>query len=103
MASPKHIGIVGATGLVGELMRSILIERDFPVASLRLFASERSRGKVLQWKDRSLVVEDASQADYAGLDIVFFSAGGDTSRKLAPVVAAAGAVVIDNSSAWRMF
>lgn len=102
MASPKHIGIVGATGLVGELMRSILIERDFPVASLRLFASERSRGKVLQWKDRSLFVEDASQADYAGLDIVFFSAGGDTSRKLAPVVAAAGAVVIDNSSAWRM-
>jgi aspartate-semialdehyde dehydrogenase len=76
MASPKHIGIAGATGLVGELMRSILIERDFPVACLRLFASERSVGKVLQWKDRALVVEDASQAAYAGLDIVFFSAGG---------------------------
>jgi len=97
----KRIGIVGATGLVGELMRSILAERDFPIASLRLFASARSAGKRLRWKDRDIVVEDAATADYAGLDIVFFSAGGATSRQLAPVVAAAGAIVIDNSSAWR--
>jgi len=99
--SPKAAGIVGATGLVGEFMRSILEERAFPVASLRLFASARSAGTRLRWKDADIVVEDASTADYAGLDIVFFSAGGSTSRQLAPRVAAAGAVVIDNSSAWR--
>jgi aspartate-semialdehyde dehydrogenase len=87
---------------VGELMRTVLAERDFPVSSLRLFASARSAGKTLAWKKIEITVEDASSADYSGLDIVFFSAGGATSRKLAPVVAAAGAVVIDNSSAWRM-
>jgi len=87
---------------VGELMRTVLAERDFPVSSLRLFASARSAGKTLAWQKTEITVEDASSADYSGLDIVFFSAGGATSRKLAPVVAAAGAVVIDNSSAWRM-
>jgi aspartate-semialdehyde dehydrogenase len=97
-----HVGIVGATGLVGEFMRASLIERNFPVRSLRLFASARSAGKTIQWKDQQIVVEDAASADYAGLDVVFFSAGADTSRELAPKVAAAGAVVIDNSSAWRM-
>lgn len=97
-----HVGIVGATGLVGELMRSILAERGFPVGSLRLFASARSAGRTLPWRDTTLVVEDAWKADYAGLDVVFFSAGGSTSRELAPVVARAGAIVIDNSSAWRM-
>jgi len=95
------VGIVGATGLVGGLMRAILAERDFPVASLRLFASARSAGTRIRWKDREVVVEDAGTADYAGLDFVFFSAGGATSRELAPKVAAAGAIVIDNSSAWR--
>src|SRR5262245_7708863 len=94
--SPKAVGIVGAPGLVSEFMRSILAERAFPVASLRLFASARSAGTRLRWKDMDIVVEDASTADYAGLDIVFFSAGGSTSRQLAPRVAAAGAVVIDN-------
>ena len=97
-----NVGIVGATGVVGELMRSVLAEREFPVRSLRLFASARSAGKTLRWKNVDLKVEDASIADYAGLDLVFFSAGAATSRKLAPAVAAAGAVVIDNSSAWRM-
>jgi aspartate-semialdehyde dehydrogenase len=95
------IGIVGATGMVGEIMRSILAERDFPVGSLRLFASARSAGRRRSWKDQEIVVEDAATADYAGLDVVFFSAGAATSLKLAPVVAAAGAIVIDNSSAWR--
>lgn len=102
MINSKHIGIVGATGLVGEFMRSILIERNFPVRSMRFFASERSAGTMLRWKDKEITVEDAAKANYEGLDIVFFSAGGETSRKLAPTVAAAGAVVIDNSSAWRM-
>ena len=96
------VGIVGATGVVGELMRAVLAERDFPVSSLRLFASARSAGKTLTWKKSDIKVEDAATADYAGLDVVFFSAGAATSRKLAPVVAAAGALVIDNSSAWRM-
>lgn len=95
------VGIVGATGMVGELMRTILEERDFPVGTLRLFASARSAGKRRAWKDCEITVEDAESADYAGLDIVFFSAGGATSLKLAPRVAAAGAIVIDNSSAWR--
>ena len=96
-----RIGVVGATGLVGELMRSILAERNFPVSSLRFFASARSAGRKLRWKDVEIVVEDAATADYAGLDIVFFSAGGSTSKQLAPRVASAGAIVIDNSSAWR--
>ncbi len=96
-----HVGIVGATGLVGEILRALLDERDFPLASLRLFASARSAGSTIKWRDREIVVEDAAAADYAGLDIVFFSAGGATSLKLASVVAAAGAIVIDNSSAWR--
>ncbi len=96
-----HVGIVGATGLVGELMRATLTERGFPVASLRLFASERSAGKKLPWDGADIVVEDAATADYTGLNIVFFSAGGSTSRALAEKVAAAGATVIDNSSAWR--
>ncbi|MBX9944179.1 MAG: aspartate-semialdehyde dehydrogenase [Reyranella sp.] len=97
----RAVGIVGATGLVGGLMRSILEERAFPVESLRLFASARSAGRRRPWRDGEVVVEDAATADYAGLDIVFFSAGGAISRELAPRVAAAGAIVIDNSSAWR--
>ena len=92
-----HVGIVGATGLVGTMIRAILAERHFPIASLRLFASARSAGKVLG----GVMVEDAASADYAGLDIVLFSAGGATARALAPKVAAAGALVIDNSSAFR--
>ncbi|MFN3911414.1 aspartate-semialdehyde dehydrogenase [Hyphomonas sp.] len=95
------VGIVGATGLVGEMMRDILAERDFPLSAIRFFASARSAGSTLDFKGERIVVEDASAADYAGLDIVFFSAGGSTSKALAPKVAAAGAIVIDNSSAWR--
>lgn len=91
------VGIVGATGQVGTVMRRILVERDFPVSELRLFASARSAGSVLD----GVTVEDASTADYSGLDIVLFSAGGTTSRALAEKVASQGPVVIDNSSAWR--
>ena len=96
-----HVGIVGATGLVGGMMRELLAERDFPLATLRLFASARSAGSTIVFEGREIVVEDAESADFAGLDVVFFSAGGSTSKKLAPRAAAAGAVVIDNSSAWR--
>ncbi len=104
MANHGHrprVGIVGATGLVGEMMRDILAERKFPLSQIRFFASPRSAGTKIEFCGESIVVEDASTADYAGLDIVFFSAGGSTSLALAPKVAAAGAVVIDNSSAWR--
>ncbi|MFJ7907774.1 aspartate-semialdehyde dehydrogenase [Kitasatospora sp. NPDC096204] len=95
------IGIVGATGQVGGVVREILAERNFPVERLRLFASARSAGRTLPWQGTEVTVEDAATADYTGLDIVIFSAGGSTSKALAPKVAAAGAVVIDNSSAWR--
>jgi aspartate-semialdehyde dehydrogenase len=96
------IGIVGATGQVGGVMRGILAERKFPVDRLRLFASARSAGRTLPWQDGEVTVEDAATADFAGLDIVLFSAGKGTAKALAEKVAAAGAVVIDNSSAWRM-
>lgn len=102
--SPKaslNVGVVGATGVVGSLMHELLAERDFPLASLRLFASARSAGKTIAFKGQDIEIEDAATADYSGLDIVFFSAGGATSRELAPRVAAAGAIVIDNSSAYR--
>lgn len=92
-----RVGIVGATGQVGTVMRRILTERNFPVTELRLFASARSAGTELD----GVTVEDASTADYSGLDIVLFSAGGATSKALAEKVASQGAVVIDNSSAWR--
>ncbi|MEW2522189.1 aspartate-semialdehyde dehydrogenase [Actinacidiphila alni] len=96
-----RIGIVGATGQVGSVMRKVLAERAFPVTELRLFASARSAGRTLPWQDTGITVEDAATADYTGLDIVLFSAGGTTSRALAEKVAAQGPVVIDNSSAWR--
>ncbi len=82
-------------------MRTILAEREFPADEVRLFASSRSAGRSLDYAGDQIVVEDAAVADYTGLDIVLFSAGGSTSKQLAPRVAAAGAVVIDNSSAWR--
>ncbi|MFD4760136.1 aspartate-semialdehyde dehydrogenase [Streptomyces sp. NPDC058439] len=96
------VGIVGATGQVGTVMRRILAERKFPADELRLFASARSAGSTIEWQGREITVEDASTADYSGLDIVLFSAGGATSKALAEKVASQGAVVIDNSSAWRM-
>ncbi len=83
-------------------MLGVLAERDVPVTELRLFASARSAGRTMPWKGTEITIEDAATADFTGLDIVLFSAGGATSKELAPKVAAAGAVVIDNSSAWRM-
>ena len=83
-------------------MRRLLDERNFPVDELRLFASARSAGRTITWRDTEITVEDAATADYSELDVALFSAGGSTSKALAPTVAAAGPVVIDNSSAWRM-
>jgi aspartate-semialdehyde dehydrogenase len=96
------IGVVGATGQVGGVMRQILEERNFPVDEIRFFASSRSAGTTLPWKGADITVEDAAVADPAGLDIALFSAGATSSRELAPRFAAAGVTVIDNSSAWRM-
>ncbi|RAJ59869.1 aspartate-semialdehyde dehydrogenase [Streptomyces sp. Amel2xB2] len=97
-----RIGIVGATGQVGSVMREILAERKLPVEQLRLFASARSAGRTLPWQGGEITVEDAASADYSGLDVVLFSAGGSTSKAIAEKVAAQGPVVIDNSSAWRL-
>lgn len=98
---PVNIGIVGATGQVGVAMRQILLERSFPVGEVRFFASARSAGTVLPFGDREVTVEDAATADPSGLDIALFSAGATTSRELAPRFAAAGVIVVDNSSAFR--
>ncbi|GAB3624524.1 aspartate-semialdehyde dehydrogenase [Mariniluteicoccus endophyticus] len=97
-----RVGVFGATGQVGGVMRTLLEERDFPVDEIRYFASARSAGKTLPWKGSDVVVEDMATADFAGLDIALFSAGKTASKEYAPKVAAAGAIVIDNSSGWRM-
>ncbi len=102
MSADLRVGVVGATGQVGAVMLKLLAERGLPMSELRVFASARSAGSTVSFGGRDLVVEDAATADPTGLDIALFSAGGGTSRELAPVFAAAGATVIDNSSAWRM-
>lgn len=96
-----RIGVVGATGQVGAVVRRLLDERDFPVAQIRFFASSRSAGTTLNFRGEDIEVEDAATADPSGLDIAIFSAGATTSRAQAPRFAAAGVLVIDNSSAWR--
>ncbi len=113
-AKSLRVGVVGATGQVGSVMLTLLAERAFPLDELRLFASERSAGKTLDFADnnddsngqtreipKEITVEDAASADYSGLDVCLFSAGATTSRALAPKVADSGVTVIDNSSAWR--
>src|SRR3954469_7882498 len=97
-----RVGVVGATGQVGAVMRRLLEEREFPVEQIRFFASARSAGTTLPWRGEEIVVEDAATADPTGLDIALFSAGATTSKAQAPRFAAAGVTVIDNSSAWRM-
>ncbi len=109
-----NVGVVGATGLVGKEMVRMLEKRNFPVANLRLFASERSRGKTLKFKGKEIVIEELTPSSFkvsspgekpglsARLDIALFSAGASISRKYAPLTAQEGIFVIDNSSAWRM-
>jgi aspartate-semialdehyde dehydrogenase len=95
------IGVVGATGQVGQVMRRLLDERDFPATTVRFFASARSQGRKLEFRGQGIEVEDAATADPSGLDIAVFSAGKTMSLVQAPRFAAAGVTVIDNSSAWR--
>ncbi|WP_433197790.1 aspartate-semialdehyde dehydrogenase [Nocardia sp. CA-107356] len=96
-----RVGVVGATGQVGAVMRKLLEERNFPADEVRYFASSRSAGKTLPWRGGEIVVEDTETADPTDLDIALFSAGATMSRVQAPRFAAAGVTVIDNSSAWR--
>lgn len=96
------VAVVGATGLVGRTMLNVLEERNFPVGNLRLLASERSAGKRIKFGGRNYTVEKLDENSFEGVDIALFSAGASTSRQFAPIAAKAGAVVIDNSSAWRM-
>ncbi|NDC26617.1 MAG: aspartate-semialdehyde dehydrogenase, partial [Actinobacteria bacterium] len=90
-----NVGVVGATGMVGTVMRQLLAERRYPLTSLRLFASARSAGSTVEWNGKTITIEDAAEANPAGLDVVLFSAGATTSRALAEKYAAAGAMVID--------
>jgi len=100
--SGLRVGVVGATGQVGAVMRRLLTERGLAMSQIRFFASARSAGSTLPWDGGQIVVEDAATADPTGLDVALFSAGAATSRAQAPRYAASGAIVVDNSSAWRM-
>ena len=95
------LGVVGATGQVGQVVRQLLLDRGFPITDIRFFASERSAGQVVEFGDRLVTVETVSSADPSGLDIAIFSAGATLSRAEAPRFAHAGVIVVDNSSAWR--
>ncbi|MDR2453161.1 MAG: aspartate-semialdehyde dehydrogenase [Bifidobacteriaceae bacterium] len=100
-AAGRSLAVVGATGQVGGVMRTLLEERRFPLASVRFFASARSAGRKLRFQGRDVVVEDLDQADPRGIELALFSVGAAAARQHAPRFAAAGALVIDNSSAWR--
>jgi aspartate-semialdehyde dehydrogenase len=100
--SGLSVAVVGATGQVGTVMREILAERSFPIRELRLFATARSAGTAVDFGGETVIIEDVATADPSGIDIALFSAGATGSRAHAPRFAEAGAVVIDNSSAWRM-
>ncbi len=96
------VAVVGATGAVGQEMIQTLVQRDFPIERLRLFASERSEGKELEYKDQKIKVERLTEDSFKGIDIALFSAGAERSKIWAPIAAKSGCVVIDNSSQWRM-
>jgi aspartate-semialdehyde dehydrogenase len=96
------IAVVGATGQVGGVMRTLLVDRGFPADEVRYLASSRSAGSTLDWRGTAVTVEDAATADFRGIDIALFSAGKATAKEIGPRAAEAGAIVVDNSSAWRM-
>jgi aspartate-semialdehyde dehydrogenase len=102
MSKTYHLAIVGATGAVGTELIRLLEQRDFPVESLKLFASARSNGKTLTFRGKQIPVESLTEDGFAGVDFALFSAGTGTARSFAPAAVKAGAVVIDNSSAFRM-
>jgi aspartate-semialdehyde dehydrogenase len=102
MSSEPHLAIVGATGAVGAEMLTCLEQRNFPVGKLTLLASARSAGKILKFRGEEITIQELRKDSFGGIDIALFSAGGGISKEFGPVAAAAGAVVIDNSSAFRM-
>jgi aspartate-semialdehyde dehydrogenase len=102
MSDGYRVGVLGATGLVGTTILELLAERDFPVAELRLLASERSAGKQVEWRGEQLTVQAVSDDSIQGLDLVLSSAGGSVSAEWTPKLVAAGATVVDNTSYWRM-
>lgn len=97
-----NVGIVGATGMVGEVFLQLLEERNFPVGQLKLFASANSKGKTLKFKGKDYEIDVPSEQGFKGLDLVFFSSGDDISKEWAPIAVKVGAVAVDNSAAWRM-
>ena len=97
-----NVAIVGATGQVGGVMRTLLGDRGFPLDGIRFLASARSAGTTLEWLDTEVIVEDTATADWSGIDVALVSAGKTASLEYAPVMVDAGAIVVDNSSAWRM-
>ncbi|MDR1515704.1 MAG: aspartate-semialdehyde dehydrogenase, partial [Synergistaceae bacterium] len=100
--TPKKVAVLGATGLVGREILKVLEQRDFPISEISMLASERSAGKALEFGGKTHIVKAVDDDSFKGVEIALFSAGATTSRRWAPIAAAAGAVVIDNSSAWRM-
>ena len=102
MQTGYSVAVVGATGAVGQEFLRLFTERDFPITSLKLLASERSVGKTFTFQNKELIVEEATASAFEGVDVAFFSAGATRSRSLAPAAVAAGALVVDNSSAFRM-
>lgn len=100
--STVNIAIIGATGAVGTKILQILEKRAFPINNLKVLASKRSAGKTIQFNNEEIVIEEATPDSFEGIDIALFSAGGDISKKLAPEAVKRGAVVVDNTSAYRM-
>lgn len=101
-AKQFHVAVAGATGAVGNQMIACLEERNFPVKSLKLLATQKSVGRKLEFRGEEIAVEELTESSFKGVDIALFSAGGGTSEKFAPAAAQSGCVVVDNSSAWRM-
>ncbi len=97
-----NVGIVGATGMVGEVFLKLLEEREFPVGKLKLFASDRSKGQTRKFKGKDYEIDVPSEEGFRGLDLVFFSSGDDISKEWAPIAVKVGAVAVDNSAAFRM-
>ncbi len=102
MSKSLTVAVVGSTGAVGQELLSILESRDFPATKVKALASSRSAGKTVPFKGGSLTVEELTESSFKDVDLALFSAGGETSKKFAPIAVAAGCVVVDNSSAWRM-
>lgn len=102
MSEHYRVAVVGATGAVGNTMLQILEERSFPVASIKLLASHRSAGEILSFKDEPIIIEELTHNSFEDVDVVFSSAGGSISREFMPTAVKKGALVIDNTSAFRM-